>query len=73
MPKKQLIDLAALSPAERLMLADVLHDGAMQEIARCPLTAEQLDELDDRIREFEEARVPVIAWTLAQFDPEGER
>ncbi|QOV92105.1 addiction module protein [Humisphaera borealis] len=47
MPHSQLIDIAALTPVERMALADMLYDSAMQEIGKLP--PEEMAEMDRRI------------------------
>ncbi len=58
----QLIDIDTLSPVERIALADVLYDSAMQEIEAMPLSDEQLAELDRRIVDIEQGKVGLVAW-----------
>jgi putative addiction module component (TIGR02574 family) len=60
----QPIDLAALSPVERIALADVLYDGAMQEIdgIAASFSPEELAELDRRIADVEQGRVELFKW-----------
>lgn len=67
-PRRNLIDLAALSPVERIALADALYDGAMQEIERLRLSPEQLAELDRRIAEVEHGRAALCPWSVAGVD-----
>jgi putative addiction module component (TIGR02574 family) len=47
----QEIDIATLSPIQKMELADVLYDTAQQEleVLTAPLTGEQLREIDRRI------------------------
>jgi putative addiction module component (TIGR02574 family) len=56
--------LAALSPVERIALADVLYDGAMQEIEglTASFSPEELAELDRRIADVEQGRVELFDW-----------
>ena len=47
----QEIDIATLSPVQKMELADVLYDTAQQEleVLTAPLNGEQLREIDRRI------------------------
>lgn len=67
-PRRNLIDLASLSPIERIALADALYDGAMLEIEQLRLPPKQLAELDRRIAEVEQGRVPLCPWSVAGID-----
>jgi putative addiction module component (TIGR02574 family) len=57
-------DFSSLTPVERIALADMLYDSAMQEIdAMAPhLTPEQLAEIDRRIADVETGRVQLTPW-----------
>jgi putative addiction module component (TIGR02574 family) len=50
-------DFSALSPIERIELADLLYDSAMQQIDAAQLRPDQLAELDRRIADVQTTRV----------------
>ncbi len=57
-------DFSALSPEQRIALADLLYDSAMQEIdaLAAQLSPKQLAEVDRRIAEIEAGKVELVAW-----------
>jgi putative addiction module component (TIGR02574 family) len=60
----QEIDIAALSPVQKMELADVLYDTAQQELEAltAPLTEEQLRELDRRIAAADHGKLGGEPW-----------
>ncbi len=61
----QLIDIESLGPVERMELADVLYDSAMQAIEPPNLTPEQIAEIDRRLDELHTGRARLIPWDQA--------
>jgi putative addiction module component (TIGR02574 family) len=61
----QLIDIEALGPAERMELADVLYDSAMEEIEQPSLTPEQVIEIDRRLSRLHSGQATLISWDEA--------
>jgi putative addiction module component (TIGR02574 family) len=57
-------DFAALSPAQRIALADTLYDSAMLEVDAVAqrLSPEQLAEVDRRIADAEAGTVELAGW-----------
>jgi putative addiction module component (TIGR02574 family) len=57
-------DFAALSPAQRIALADTLYDSAMLEVdaVASRLSPEQLAEVDRRIAEVQAGTVELVGW-----------
>jgi putative addiction module component (TIGR02574 family) len=66
-------DFSALTPIERIALAETLYDSAMREIDEMvpQLTAEQVADIDRRITEVEQGQINLIPWAKvqAQFNP----
>jgi putative addiction module component (TIGR02574 family) len=60
----QEIDIAALSPIQKMELADVLYDTAQQEleVLTAPLTGEQLREIDRRIAAADRGELVGESW-----------
>lgn len=60
----QEIDIAALSPIQKMELADVLYDTAQQELQAmtAPLSDEQLRELDHRIAAADRGEIVGEPW-----------
>jgi putative addiction module component (TIGR02574 family) len=58
-------DFSALSPIERIELADLLYDSAMQQIETAQLPPEQLVELDRRIADVHCRSVELLPWEAA--------
>jgi putative addiction module component (TIGR02574 family) len=60
----QEIDIATLSPVQKMELADVLYDTAQQELEAltAPLTDEQLRELDRRIAAADRGELAGEPW-----------
>jgi putative addiction module component (TIGR02574 family) len=55
-------DFSALSPIERIELADLLYDSAMRQIEAAQLPPEQLAELDRRIADMQSGKVEMLPW-----------
>ena len=55
-------DYSALSPIERIELADLLYDSAMRQIEAAQLSPEQLAELDRRIADVQSGNVEMMPW-----------
>jgi putative addiction module component (TIGR02574 family) len=53
-------DFSALTPVERIALADLLYDSAMQEIET--MSPKQLAEVDRRIADIETGKVERVSW-----------
>ena len=60
----QEIDIAALSPVQKMELADVLYDTAQQELEAltAPLSDEQLQEIDRRIAAADSGKLVGEPW-----------
>jgi putative addiction module component (TIGR02574 family) len=60
----QEIDIATLSPVQKMELADVLYDTAQQELEAltAPLTGEQLREIDRRIADADSGALVGEPW-----------
>jgi putative addiction module component (TIGR02574 family) len=58
----QPVDLAALSPVERMALADVLYDSAMREIDAAAASPEEAAEIDRRIARLESGEDQLVSW-----------
>lgn len=58
------IDIAALSPIQKMELADVLYDTAQQEleVLTAPLSGEQLCEIDRRIAAADRGELVGESW-----------
>lgn len=61
----QPIDLAALSPVERMALADVLYDSAMQEIEAVELDPAEIAEIDRRLDALYAGTATLVPWAKA--------
>jgi putative addiction module component (TIGR02574 family) len=61
----QLIDIESLGPVERMELADVLYDSAMQAIEPANLSPEQIAEIDRRLDELHSGRATLVPWSDA--------
>ena len=61
----QPIDIESLDPVERMELADVLYDSAMQAIETSPLTSEQIAEIDRRLERLNAAETTLVTWDVA--------
>ena len=59
-------DLSALSPVQRMDLADALYDSAQQELeaAAAPLSSKQLKELDRRCAAVEAGELATEEWQV---------
>ena len=57
-------DFSALTPVQRIALADLLYDSAMQEIETMTpqLSPKQLAEVDRRIADIETGKVELVSW-----------
>ena len=63
----QPIDLESLDPVQRMELADVLYDSAMQAIEdHPPLTEDQIAELDRRITRLHSGQSTLLPWESIQ-------
>jgi hypothetical protein len=61
------IDIESLDPVQRMELADVLYDSAMQAIEDGPaLTPEQIQEIDQRLERFQTGQAAVVTWAAAK-------
>lgn len=58
----QPIDIAALTPVERMVLADALYDSAMHEINSAALSPEETAEIDRRIARLESGEDKLVPW-----------
>ena len=68
------IDLEALDPVQRMELADVLYDSAMQAIEDGPtLSAEQSAELDHRIDRLHAGEATLVSWESVRDRLTGRR
>jgi putative addiction module component (TIGR02574 family) len=58
------LDLSALSPVQKMDLADALYDSAQQELeaVAVPLTAEQLKEIDRRCIAVDAGELATEEW-----------
>lgn len=56
------IDIEALSPTEKIELAERLWDSLRSTPEAIPLTAEQEQELDRRLGDYREDRKPGEPW-----------
>lgn len=61
-PASRPVDLAALSPVERMALADVLYDSAIQEIEAAAPSPEEAAEIDRRIAWLESGEDRLVSW-----------
>ena len=61
----QPIDVAALTPVERMALADALYDSAMHEINSAALSPEEAAEVDRRIARLESGEDRLVPWDEA--------
>jgi putative addiction module component (TIGR02574 family) len=61
----RLIDIESLGPVERMELADVLYDSAMQQIEQPGLTPEQVIEIDRRLHRLHSGHATLIGWEEA--------
>lgn len=59
------IDPMALSPVDRMALADALYDSAMQEIEAVHFTPDQLAEIDRRLDDLYAGTATLISWDEA--------
>ena len=60
------IDIESLDPVQRMELADVLYDSAMQAIEDGPaLTPEQTAEIDRRIERLHTGKATLVTWDVA--------
>ena len=60
------IDIESLDPVQRMELADVLYDSAMQAIEDGPdLTPEQTAEIDRRIERLYTGNATLVPWDVA--------
>lgn len=64
MPHHTQIDIAALTPVERIALADVLYDSAMQEIDELQhrISPDELAEIDRRIAKLDAGEETLVPW-----------
>ena len=60
------IDIESLDPVQRMELADVLYDSAMQAIEDGPaLTPEQIEEIDRRVERVHTEQATLVPWDAA--------
>ena len=64
MPHIRPVDIAALSPVDRIALADALYDSAMQEIDQLQhhISPEELAEIDRRIAGLDASGSTLLPW-----------
>jgi putative addiction module component (TIGR02574 family) len=60
------IDLAALPPAERILIAKALLDSVLFASPSSELTPAQLADLHGRIQDVENGRVQTVPWEAAR-------
>lgn len=55
-------DPGLLSPSERIALADLLYDSAMQEIEAVTLSPQDMAELDRRLTDIDAGMATLVPW-----------
>lgn len=61
----QPIDIESLTPVQRMELADVLYESAMQAIDDPQFTPEQITELDRRLDLLHSGQAKLVSWEEA--------
>lgn len=60
------LDLAALPPAERILIAQALLDSVLFESPSTPLSPAQLADLHARIADVDAGRVATVPWEASR-------